>query len=151
MIKSTLSTFFSIALLITSWTIPSSANATQKVDSPPKRAIVPNDEIQEFVTAITAIKYYYIKDTKDKKLFNNAISGMLSNLDPHSSFLDAEALKQMKSAVSGKFVGIGIELTVDKGVLKVISPLDGTPAFKAGIKTNDLIIKVDGTLVEKMI
>ena len=150
MIKTTLSTFFSIALLITSWTLPSSANATQKVDSPPKRAIVPNDEIQEFVTAITAIKYYYIKDTKDKKLFNNAISGMLSNLDPHSSFLDAEALKQMKSAVSGKFVGIGIELTVDKGVLKVISPLDGTPAFKAGIKTNDLIIKVDGTLVEKM-
>ncbi|MAR84248.1 MAG: peptidase S41 [Legionellales bacterium] len=138
------------ALIISSFVLPMSFGINSLGKGYNSPSAVPNDEIQEFVTAITAIKHYYISDTKDKTLFNNAISGMLTHLDPHSSYLDKEALKQMTSTVSGEFVGIGIELTVDKGALKVISPLDGTPADKAGLKTNDLIIKVDNTLVENM-
>jgi len=110
----------------------------------------PKADIKKFVTAISVIKHYYIKTTSDTKLFDNAIRGMVSNLDPHSSFLDPDDLKDLKTAVSGEFVGVGIELTTENGALKVISPLEGTPAFRAGVKANDLIIKVDGKLVQNM-
>ena len=115
----------------------------------PKMSI-PRDEIQQFVTSIAVIKHYYIKNVPDKKLFDYAISGMLSSLDPHSTFLNEQALKNLQSAVSGKFVGVGIELTIKDKALKVISPLEGTPAAKAGIKPNDLIIKVGNKLVQNM-
>jgi carboxyl-terminal processing protease len=111
---------------------------------------IPRNEIQQFVTAIAVIKHYYIKNVPDKKLFNYAISGMLNNLDPHSSFLDDQALKNLQTAVSGKFVGVGIELTIKDKALKVISPLEGTPADRAGIKPNDLIVKVGNKLVQNM-
>lgn len=111
---------------------------------------LPEKEVQEFVTAIGTIKHYYIKDVPDQKLFNTAISGMLTSLDPHSSFLDADTLKELNSNIQGNFVGIGIELTLENGALKVISPLDDTPADKAGLKTNDLIIKVNNELIENM-
>ncbi len=111
---------------------------------------IPREEIQQFVTAIAVIKHYYIKDVSDQKLFSYAIEGMLLHLDPHSSYLDKEEMKNLQATVSGKFVGIGIELTIQDGILKVISPLEDTPAFKAGIKPNDLIIKVDNKLVSNM-
>jgi len=111
---------------------------------------LPRDDIKRFVTAIAAIQHYYIKDVPVNKLFNNSIRGMVSNLDPHSSYLDPDAMKELDTAVSGKFVGVGIELTTFKGALKVISPLEGTPASKAGIKPGDLIIKVDGKLIQNM-
>ena len=111
---------------------------------------LPKKQIKRFVTSIAVIKHYYIKKVSDEKLFSNAIRGMVSNLDPHSSFLDARDLKELRTAVSGKFVGIGVELTTQNGALKVISPLEGTPAFRAGIKANDLIIKVNGKLVQNM-
>lgn len=119
-------------------------------DDGSQKMSIPRDEIQQFVTSIAVIKHYYIKNVPDKKLFDYAISGMLSSLDPHSTFLDEQALKNLQSAVSGKFVGVGIELTIKDKALKVISPLEGTPADKAGIKPNDLIIKVGNKLVQNM-
>lgn len=118
----------------------------QNRNTPP----LPHKQIQRFVRAIAVIKHYYIHSVPDQKLFNFAISGMVSRLDPHSSYLDEDALKDLKTAVSGKFVGIGVELTTEGGALRVISPLEGTPAFRAGIKPGDLIIKVDGKLVQNM-
>lgn len=111
---------------------------------------LPKQDIQKFVTSIAVIKHYYIKNVGDQKLFNAAIKGMLTSLDPHSAFLDKDGLKSLRSTVSGEFVGVGIELTLDKGALKVISPLEGTPAFKAGVKPNDMIIKVDNKLIQNM-
>ncbi len=111
---------------------------------------LPEDQIKQFVQAIAVIKHYYIKKTTDKTLFSNAIRGMVSHLDPHSSYLDEDDLKELQTAVSGKFVGIGVELTTDGEMLKVISPLEGTPAAQAGIKANDLIIKVNSKLVQNM-
>ncbi len=111
---------------------------------------LPRKDIQRFVTAIAVIHHYYIHPTKNNTLFNNAIRGMVSALDPHSMYLDSTELKDLKTTVSGKFVGIGIELTLKNGMLKVISPLDDSPAQKAGIKPDDLIIKVDNTLIRNM-
>lgn len=111
---------------------------------------IPRKEIQQFVTSIAVIKHYYIKDVPDKKLFNYAINGMLNGLDPHSTYLDDDDLKNLQTAMSGKFVGVGIELTIKDKALKVVSPIEGTPAYKAGIKPNDLIIKVDNKLVQNM-
>lgn len=111
---------------------------------------IPREEIQQFVTAIAIIKHYYIKPVSDQKLFDYAIKGMISQLDPHSSYLDKKDLDTLQSTVSGKFVGIGIELTIKNGALKVITPLEGTPAAKAGIKPNDLIIKVGNKLIQNM-
>jgi len=112
---------------------------------------LPRKDIQRFVTAIALIHRYYIKKVTNNKLFDNAIRGMVSNLDPHSTYLDADELKDLKTTVSGQFVGVGIELTVNKaGLLKVISPLDGSPAEKSGIKANDIIIKINDKLVRNL-
>ncbi len=111
---------------------------------------LPRQDIQRFVTAIAVIHHYYIKKVTNQRLFNQAIQGMVSSLDPHSMYLDPASLKELKTTVSGKFVGVGIELTVKNGLLKVISPLEGSPAQKAGVKANDIIMKIDDTFVRKI-
>lgn len=115
-----------------------------------KQTQLPQDEVQRFVNAISIIKRYYITDPSDKTLFDNAIKGMVENLDPHSSYLDADDLKDLETAVSGEFVGIGVELTSQEGVLKVISPVEGSPADRAGLKPGDIIIKIDNKIVQNM-
>lgn len=111
---------------------------------------LPADQVQRFINAIGIIKHYYITDPSDKTLFDNAIKGMVENLDPHSAYLDADELKDLETAVSGEFVGIGVELTSQDGVLKVISPVEGSPADKAGMKPGDIIIKIDNKIVQNM-
>jgi carboxyl-terminal processing protease len=110
----------------------------------------PQQDVERLNKAISAIQQYYIKPVKDDILFNQAIRGMVSSLDPHSSFLDASDMREMKATVSGEFIGIGVELTTQQGALKVISPLEGSPASRAGMKSEDLIIKIDGELVQNM-
>lgn len=111
---------------------------------------LPLKDIQRFATTIAQIKRYYVEPVSDDKLFNYAIQGMLSNLDPHSDYLDAQALEDLQTVTTGKFGGIGIEMLPDNGFIKVISPLDDTPAYKAGIKPGDMIIKIDNHLVKDM-
>ncbi len=115
-----------------------------------KETQLPQEEVQRFVNAIAIIKRYYITDPNDKTLFDNAIKGMVENLDPHSSYLNADDLKDLETAVSGEFVGIGVELTTQDGILKVVSPLEGSPADRAGLKTGDMIIKIDDKIVQNM-
>lgn len=110
----------------------------------------PEQDVARFSKALSAIQHYYIKPVKDDTLFNQAIRGMVASLDPHSTFLDSNDLRELRATVSGEFVGIGVELTTQQGALKVISPVDGSPASRAGIKTDDLIIKIDGELVQNM-
>jgi len=84
----------------------------------------------------------------EKKLITDAISGMVSSLDPHSVYFDKKSFKEFREGTAGKFVGVGIEITQEDGLVKVVSPIEGSPAFRAGIKTNDLITKIDDTAVK---
>lgn len=112
------------------------------VDNTAAAKRIPLEDVQRFSNAIGEIKKYYVKPIDDKELFDNAIRGMLSGLDPHSSYLDAEEFKELQTSTSGEFGGLGIEVTMEDGVVKVITPLVDTPAFKAGIKSGDYIIKL---------
>lgn len=103
---------------------------------------VPLEDVQRFSNAIGEIKKYYVKPVDDKELFDNAIRGMLSGLDPHSSYMDEEEFKELQTTTSGEFGGLGLEVTMEDGVVKVVTPLVDTPAFKAGIKSGDYIIKL---------
>jgi carboxyl-terminal processing protease len=107
-------------------------------------------DINRFVDTITTIKNHYAKTINDQKLLENAIRGMVNNLDPHSEYLDADAYKALMTTTSGAFGGLGIEVSSEYGVLKVITPIDDTPAAKAGIKSGDYIVALDGKLVNEM-
>lgn len=109
---------------------------------------VPIEDVQRFSKAISQIKQYYIKPVKNQVLFENAIRGMLTGLDPHSAFLDSDEFKDLQATTRGEFSGLGIEVTMENGLIKVISPIDDTPAEKAGIKAGDLIVRLDNTPVK---
>jgi carboxyl-terminal processing protease len=111
---------------------------------------LPITDLERFTTVIEHIKNYYVKPVEDSALFENAIRGMLAGLDPHSSYLDVEEFADLKASTSGKFGGLGIEVTLDDGLIKVISPIDGTPAAKAGLKTGDLIVRIDDTPIKEL-
>ncbi len=100
--------------------------------------------------ALDIIQTKYVDSPDNEKLVYGAIKGMVSSLDPHSSFLTPEEFKELQVETSGKFSGIGIEITVRDGILTVVSPIEDTPAFKAGLKAGDKIIKVDGKLTKQM-
>jgi len=114
------------------------------------RTNLPVEELRTFAEVFGAIKQGYVEPIEDKKLITHAISGMLSNLDPHSSYLDADAFKDLQTSTQGEFGGLGIEVGMEDGLVKVISPIEDTPADRAGVKTGDLIFKLDDKLVKGM-
>lgn len=109
---------------------------------------IPMEDVKRFSNAIGQIKKYYVKPTEDKKLFDNAIRGMLSGLDPHSTYLDESEYNELQTSTNGEFGGLGIEVTMENGIVKVVTPLVDTPAFKAGIKAGDYIIKLGDKSVQ---
>jgi carboxyl-terminal processing protease len=111
---------------------------------------LPVEELRAFADVFNAIKQGYVEPVEDKTLINHAISGMLSNLDPHSAYLDAEAFKELREGTQGEFGGLGIEVGMEDGFVKVVSPIEDTPAFRAGIQAGDLIVKLDDTPVKGM-
>ncbi|HPP46396.1 MAG TPA: S41 family peptidase [Accumulibacter sp.] len=112
------------------------------------RATLPVEELRAFAEVFNAIKTGYVEPVEDKKLITHAISGMLSNLDPHSSYLDADAYKDLQVSTQGEFGGIGIEVSMEDGLVKVVSPIEDTPAYRAGVKAGDMIFKIDETLIK---
>jgi len=101
------------------------------------------ESIELFTNVMTIVKKSYVEEVDTKKLVYGAINGMLASLDPHSSFMSPESYKEMKIETKGSFGGLGIEITIKDGVLTVISPIEDTPAYKAGIKSGDQILKID--------
>src|SRR5487761_2291417 len=111
---------------------------------------LPVEELQSFTEVFGRIKSSYVEPVSDKQLFTDAIKGMLNGLDPHSAYLDADAYKDLQSTTQGEFGGLGIEVGMEDGLIKVISPIEDTPAYVAGVKTGDLILKLDDALVKGM-
>ncbi|WP_299454846.1 S41 family peptidase [uncultured Pigmentiphaga sp.] len=107
------------------------------------RGPLPLEELRQFSTVFATIKNNYVEPVEDKKLIDGAIAGMLSDLDPHSAYLDAEAYREMQTATQGEFGGLGIEVGTEDGFVKVIAPIEDTPAARAGVKAGDLIVKID--------
>jgi carboxyl-terminal processing protease len=111
-------------------------------------APLPLEELQQLAAVFGMVKSDYVEPVDEKKMITDAISGMVSSLDPHSQYFDKKSFKEFKEGTSGRFVGVGIEITQEDGLVKVVSPIEGSPAFRAGLKTNDLITKIDDTAVK---
>ena len=111
---------------------------------------LPVDELRAFAEVFGAIKSSYVEPVEDKKLITEAINGMLTGLDPHSAYLDQDAFSELQVGTQGEFGGLGIEVGMEDGFVKVVSPIEDTPAFRAGLKPGDLIIKIDDTSVKGM-
>ena len=109
---------------------------------------LPLEELQQLAAVFGMVKTDYVEPVDDKKLITDAISGMVSSLDPHSQYFDKKSFKEFREGTSGRFVGVGIEITQEDGLIKVVSPIEGSPAHRAGLKTNDLITKIDDTAVK---
>ena len=113
-------------------------------------APLPIEELRTFADVFNAIKMGYVEPVEDKKLITQAVSGMLTGLDPHSQYLDADAFKDLQVNTHGEFGGLGIEVGMEDGFVKVVSPIEDTPAYRAGIQAGDLIVKLDDTPVKGM-
>ncbi len=111
-------------------------------------APLPLEELQQLAAVFGMVKSDYVEPVDEKKLITDAISGMVASLDPHSVYFDKKSFKEFREGTSGRFVGVGIEITQEDGLVKVVSPIEGSPAFRAGLKTNDLITKIDETMVK---
>ena len=115
---------------------------------PSSPAPLPVDDLRAFTDVFGKIKSDYVEPVTDKKLITEAINGMLTGLDPHSAYLDQDAFKDLQVSTQGEFGGLGIEVGMEDGFVKVVSPIEDTPAYVAGIKPGDLIIKLDDTPVK---
>ncbi|HRL94429.1 MAG TPA: S41 family peptidase [Pseudomonas sp.] len=137
-----------LALLIGSPALLASEKTVEKVAAPAPisddKAPLPLEELRTFAEVMDRIKAAYVEPVDDKTLLENAIKGMLSNLDPHSAYLEPEAYAELQESTSGEFGGLGVEVGIEDGFIKIISPIDDTPASQAGIQPGDLIIKIDG-------
>ena len=111
-------------------------------------APLPLEELQQLAAVFGMVKNEYVEPVDEKKLISDAIGGMVAGLDPHSQYFDKKSFKEFRESTGGKFVGIGIEMGMEDGLVKVISPIEGSPAFRAGLKPGDLITRIDDTPVK---
>ena len=124
--------------------------ADQPAAAPPANSTDTYKQLDLFGEVFERVRSDYVEQVTDQQLIEAAINGMLSSLDPHSSYMNAKSFGDMQVQVKGEFGGLGIEVTMENGVVKVVSPIDDTPAAKAGIKPNDLIVAIDGEPVSGM-
>ena len=109
---------------------------------------LPTEELQQLAAVFGMVKSDYVESVDEKKLIGDAITGMVAGLDPHSQYFDKKSFKEFRENTGGKFVGIGIEMSMEDGLVKVVSPIEGSPAFRAGLKPGDLITRIDDTPVK---
>ncbi|MBL0148417.1 MAG: S41 family peptidase [Ideonella sp.] len=109
---------------------------------------LPLEELQQLAQVFGMVKSDYVEPVDEKKLIGDAIGGMVAGLDPHSVYFDKKSFKEFREGTTGKFVGVGIEIGMEDGLVKVVSPIEGSPAFRAGIKSGDLITRIDESFVK---
>jgi carboxyl-terminal processing protease len=113
-------------------------------------APLPLEELQQLAAVFGMVKSEYVEAVDEKKLISDAIGGMVAGLDPHSQYFDKKSFREFRESTGGKFVGIGIEMGMEDGAVKVVSPIEGSPAFRVGLKSGDLITRIDDTPVKGM-
>ena len=111
-------------------------------------APLPLEEVQQLAAVFDRVKAEYVEPVDEKKLISDAIAGMVAGLDPHSQYFDKKSFKEFRESTGGKFIGIGIEMGMEDGLVKVVSPIEGSPAFRAGLKPGDLITRIDDSAVK---
>ena len=119
-------------------------------DKPAPTEELPLEQLRTFTDVYTRIKDDYVENVDDQKLLEYAIQGMLQGLDPHSNYLDKQAFRELQIGTQGEFGGLGIEVTMEDGFVKVVAPIDGTPAKRAGVQSGDLIVRLDDKPVKGM-
>lgn len=124
------------------------ALTTMQLQAFARNTPLPLEELQQLAAVFGMVKSDYVEPVDEKKLIGNAISGMVSGLDPHSQYFDKKTFKEFREGTSGKFVGVGIEIGMEDGLVKVVSPIEGSPAFRAGLKAGDLVTRIDDTAVK---
>ncbi len=111
-------------------------------------APLPLEELQQLAAVFGMVKSDYVEPVDEKKLISDAIGGMVAGLDPHSVYFDKKSFKEFREGTTGRFVGVGIEIGMEDGLVKVVSPIEGSPAFRAGLKPGDLVTRIDDTAVK---
>jgi carboxyl-terminal processing protease len=111
-------------------------------------APLPLDELRQLADVYGLIKSDYVEPVDDKKLLSEAINGMVASLDPHSVYLDKKAYREMRESMQGRFVGLGIEVSMEDGYVKIVAPIEDSPAYRAGVKPGDLITRIDGVPIK---
>ncbi len=142
---------FILLSLLASAALTSQAQEAEPASAQPaaeSQSVLPLEDLRIFTKTYESIRNAYVKEIDDSTLLEYAIRGMLGELDPHSSFLDASSFEDLQVNTTGEFGGLGIEVTMDNGFVRVVSPIDGTPAEQAGVEAGDLIIKLDDTAVK---
>ncbi|MFZ4649406.1 MAG: S41 family peptidase [Rubrivivax sp.] len=126
------------------------ALATMQVQAIAQRSFapLPLEELQQLSAVFGIVKSDYVEQVDEKKLISDAIGGMVAGLDPHSQYFDKKTFKEFREGTSGRFVGVGIEIGMEDGLVRVVSPIEGSPAFRAGLKSGDLITRIDETQVK---
>lgn len=119
-----------------------------QAQKPAALAPLPLSELRQLADVYGLIKSDYVEPVEDRKLLSEAIGGMVSSLDPHSVYLDKKAFREMKESMQGRFVGLGIEVAMEDGYVKIITPIEDSPAFRAGIKSGDLITRIDNAPIK---
>ena len=137
-------------LVLTAISLGSTIHIARAETSDVNKDELPLQQLRNFSDIFARIKSNYVEQVDDKTLLENAIRGMLSGLDPHSSYLNPEEYRELKIGTSGEFGGLGIQVGLEDDLIKVISPIDDTPAYHAGIKAGDLIIRLDNKPVKGM-
>src|SRR5216117_4331733 len=125
----------------------SGGRGVQKVDAVPKESY---EGLETFTNILSIIQKNYVDEVSTKQLIEGAINGMLSSLDPHSAYLTPDLYKELQVDTKGSFGGLGIEITNRNGVLTVVSPIEDTPAYRAGVKSGDQIMKIEGEFTKDM-
>lgn len=128
---------------LSSFAAPASTTVEKKKVPSQNEGLLPLDELRTFTRAYDHVRTSYVQEVSDSKLLEYAIKGLIAELDPHSTYLDKEAYAELQATTSGEFGGVGLEVGMDEGTIKVITPLDGSPSQKAGIKPGDIIVRID--------
>lgn len=123
--------------------VNAAAPAEKKKVPGANEGLLPLDELRTFTRAYDHVRTSYVEEVSDSKMLEYAIKGLIAELDPHSAYLDKEAYAELQATTSGEFGGVGLEVGMDEGAIKVITPLDGSPSQKAGIKPGDIIVRID--------